>query len=377
MASVTMRETIQSDQSAGAVVALRLLPAAVRTSVLARLASDRRVTLVELVRDLAPLLSHRLAQGPLRDLLAAVVDVLVTEGLARDERGRIELTDRGVLAVRVALAPVPLPKDWAGFRDCRLVALALGITDLSAARLRGLRAPEGLRTAVLQRAHGLPFAGRTSAATLRNQLAMIALGKAFGDPVKAQIRARDGLPPRTARVLAGQLARRPRDLGTDNRLIATLAAEAVGAFQTDADAVRVALLRRWLGASIDAVSSQPVPAKVESREVIPEAARPLSANRPGLDGFIAAVLAAADQKADGWPGNRKAPIARVFDQMTLLYPSWGVSETEFKSMLLEAHRLGRLTLATADLKSRDKLGEIERSAIAFKNAILHFIRVDV
>jgi hypothetical protein len=45
-------------------------------------------------------------------------------------------------------------------------------------------------------------------------------------------------------------------------------------------------------------------------------------------------------------------------------------------MLAEAHRTGHLILASADLKGKHQMKEFQASAIAYKNMVWHFVRVD-
>ena len=45
-------------------------------------------------------------------------------------------------------------------------------------------------------------------------------------------------------------------------------------------------------------------------------------------------------------------------------------------MLAEAHRLGALVLANADLKDKKNMAAIESSAVPYKNTVWHFVRVD-
>ena len=113
----------------------RRLPAAVRAIVIARLAPEARASHADLIRDLSPYLSQKLAAGAIRDMLSEIVAELVDAGLAVEDCGRITLLDRGNAEARKLLAPAPLPKDWIGVRDCRLVPLALGITGQPAAKL--------------------------------------------------------------------------------------------------------------------------------------------------------------------------------------------------------------------------------------------------
>jgi hypothetical protein len=81
-------------------------------------------------------------------------------------------------------------------------------------------------------------------------------------------------------------------------------------------------------------------------------------------------------RAEGWPGNRKAYISHVWHLMREKHPHWGLSEIEFKCMLTEAHRAGNLALANADLKDNGRLRELQESAVVYKNAVFHFVRVE-
>jgi hypothetical protein len=74
-------------------------------------------------------------------------------------------------------------------------------------------------------------------------------------------------------------------------------------------------------------------------------------------------------------GNRKAYISDVWQALAQGRPEWGLTEIEFKSMLAEAHRTGHVVLANADLKDRRSLPRVQQSALAFKNSVLHFVRV--
>ena len=68
--------------------------------------------------------------------------------------------------------------------------------------------------------------------------------------------------------------------------------------------------------------------------------RPSAANRPDLPGFVKVVQSAAAAHAEGWPGNRKALVSRVFAAIAAAHPGWGLTLVEFKAMLAECHRIG-------------------------------------
>ena len=80
--------------------------------------------------------------------------------------------------------------------------------------------------------------------------------------------------------------------------------------------------------------------------------------------------------AEGWPGNRKAFISQVWPSIRDGRPEWGLSDIEFKCMLVEAHRAGRLALTTADLRNKNNIKDIQDSAISYMNTVWHLVRVE-
>jgi hypothetical protein len=368
------------------IPALPLLPA-IPAIVLARAACESGVTQGELSRDLGPYFAHRLAPAAWRETLAAAIATLSVQGLITVTRNRVAVTDKGREALTRELGGHPLPRTWAEMRDSRLVARALGLHAQPGTKIKALAKPDGLRAAILQRHFGLRIKGAPSPAKLRQALAVVALERAFGNSLKGSLGSRTGLAPKAGRLLAGQLSKRPRDFGTDSRLVAALAAEQVGAFQTDADALRIALLRDFVAAHLPASTTAPR-ASTEAQPAVnvkirqapppttPQASRPAAANRPDLPGFATVVLSAARARAEGWPGNRKAYISHVWNAVRAQHPEWGLTDIEFKAMLAEAHRTGHVVLANADLKDKRSLKELQESAVAYKNTVWHFVRVE-
>ncbi len=359
-----------------------------RMLVAARMVADGGATRAELAKDLGALTAHRLSPAEWRGVLDHETAALLAEGYATEARSRVTLTAAGHTAALEALGIKPAAKPlrllWSDVRDIRLIAVALGIEGEPAAKLRLLGRPDGLRAAVLQTTYALTLRSRTSPARLRAALAVIALQRAFGNSIRDAMDAGAGLSAKAGRLLAGQLAHKPRDFGTDARLIAALAAEAVGSPQSDADAVRAAILRRFVGeiapagpraivtAPVIAALAPPLPAAGMPLGAV---TRPPAASRPDLEGFAKAIQALAGACAEGWPGNRKAYISDIWLALRSNHPQWGLSEIEFKSMLAEAHRTGHVILANADLKDRRSLAKVQMSALAFKNAVLHYVRV--
>jgi len=362
---------------------------ALRLLVLARVAAETGATQSELARDLAPYVTHKLAPAEWRDTLARVTTALVVNGAMSMSRNRAELTAAGREMLVRELGGKPLPKTWAEIRDVRIMARMLGLEGASVSRLKALAKPDGLRAAILVRAFALKIKGAPSTAKLRQALATVALERAFGNKLKGGLGDRTGLAPKAGRLLAGQLAIRPRDFGTDGRLVAALAAEQAGAFQPDADSLRTAILRACVARSLageppraappppvaivrntsgaDAASPKPEPVKP---------ARPAAATRPDLAGFAHVVQSAASARAEGWPGNRKAFISHVWSVVQEKHPEWGLTDIEFKAMLAEAHRTGHVVLANADLKDKKNMKDLQDSAVAYKNTVWHFVRVE-
>lgn len=367
------------------------VPHAVRIALLCRIAIGSGCTVGEAQRDLAPLVSHKLTGLAWRTVCDAALRELTTRNLATRSGQRLSISEAGLAEAKRVLGPMPIAADWPTLRDVRLVAVALEVASAPAARIKSLSRPDGLRAVILERHYALPVKPKASPASIRAALAVVALDRAFGNGVKDGLGAGAGLAPKTSRLLASQLAKKSRDLGTDGRLIAVLAAEAVGAQRTDADELRLAILRRWVGSSIEASApmyaaprvatpieplARATPGSTEATAPVAAKPRPAVATRPDLAGFASAVTKVARMHAKGWPGSRKAMIADVWTTLSSAFPQWGLSPEEFKTMLAEAHRVGELALATADLKDKGNLGQLQNSAITYKNTVWHLIRVD-
>lgn len=351
-------------------------------AVLCRVAAEGGATRNELTKDIGPLVSQKLSPSELRGMLDAALDAALSNGMITAARNRFALTPAGLETAKVHLGCQSIPSDWSTIRDVRLVATALGLPDLSERRAKQLARPDGLRAAIIQQAYQLSPRKCGSSAKLRSALAAIALERAFGNKLKSEFASGKGLSARAGRLLAGQLARKPRDFGTDTRLIAALAAEACGSAQPDAGSLRLAILRNALGRRIDASLGRTSVQKPAERTAPPapqsptNTQKPAAASRPDLPGFAKAVKKAAKQHGEGWPGNMKAFISHVWTSIQSGHPEWGVTEIEFKAMLAEAHRTGHIMLANADLKSKDKAKDVQESAINYKNTVWHYVRVD-
>lgn len=358
-----------------------------RLMVLARIACDEGATRPELARELGPYVGV----GPVARMpIEAELAQLVRAGHSIESRSRFSASPEGLERLYPDLNIKALPKTWTELRDIRLVAKALGLEREAPSRLKSLADPDVLRAEVLIHFYGLALKGNSSSIKLRTALAVTALERAFGNRIKGELSASTGLNAKASRVLAGQLLRKPRDAGTDKRLVAMLAAEAVGSSKIGIDLIRVGILKRYALAKPTAapplrpeqVAAQPTAAAAQPAMPAPTTAstasaqRPSAANRPDLPGFVKVVQTAACALAEGWPGNRKALISRVYAAIMQEHSGWGLSLVEFKAMLAECHRIGKLALVTADLKDKRMLDELKQSQIVYKNTVWHLVRVE-
>jgi hypothetical protein len=351
-----------------------------------------------IAKELGAITTHLIApeiwQAQLDRDLAALADA----GLADVKASSAAATDAGLKRAAIMLGGRGVfPKTWTDARDVRLMARALGLENESPAKLKRLSKPDGLRVAILVKSFGLKLRGTPSPVKVRSALAKVALSRAFGNSVEAAAGGRTGLSAKAGRALAGRLASTPQDFRTDSRLIAALAADQVHASGLDFSSLQLALLRRFVTkgevpaaliqrkarrgkvkAKLRLVPPPPVAVQAAVVPVVPvaEVALAVSNDRPSLTAFVADVLALATPVAEGFMGNRKAFISRVWSTVSVQRSRWGLTEIEFKCMLAEAHRVGALVLANADLKDGRHLADIQASALSYKNAVFHYVRID-
>lgn len=362
----------------------------------------------EIVRDLAQYAEPPGSSSVLKAELGLAIAGLMADGRIDRDGDRLAPTETGVRSMATLAGPVmtaaaPVMPRSTEARQCLLTAWALGVTHGSAPRRKAAEKADGLRALIVEAAWGIETAGRPSASRIRSRLAVLALERAFGSGIRSGLGAKTAMSAKASRLLAGQLARKPRQHATDARLVAQLAAEAVGASRPDLALLRQGVVRRHLargtlrlipGPEQQATRPAPMPAVARAsvepangepaarpahpvRLVTPEAPEPgPAAACPAREAFAAAVKAAAAECAEGWPGNRKAFVSHVWRLIRERHAGWRIGEIEFKSMLAEAHRLGLVVLANADLRDRRTLADIEASAVSYKNTVWHFVRVE-
>lgn len=353
-------------------------------------------TRADLQRDLAALVAPKITGTAFRRAAELAIGALTDKSAITEHRSRLTATDTGhASACQLLGHSAALQAGWPSVRDVLLIN-ALGLKHVSPAILKALTRAEGLAALMLQQHYALGCTKVLSPTTLRSELAVIALERAFGNKIKTGLGKGSGLPGKAGRILAGQLFKQPRDIATDGKLVGLLAAETYGAVDASLEALSTALLRRLTNArlpdsaikSLDKRLPRPSPAAdndasplstpvAEPNALRPQrpAARP-EAIRPDMPEFASAVVSAARPVSEGWPGNRKAFISLVWNAIRNTRPEWELSEIAFKSMLAEAHRTGHVVLAGADLKDKCDLKELEDSKILYKNTVWHFVRVE-
>jgi hypothetical protein len=370
--------------------------------------------------DLACLAGEGVAPKAWRQAFDRDVATLASAGLMHVLGANLEITDAGRMRAPMLVGGKgPWPKTWSDVLSIRLMAKALGLEGESPAKTKLLAKPDGLRAAILQKSFGIKVKGVPTASRVRSALAVVALERAFGNKIRAGVAGKSGLSAKAGRALAGQLAITPRDFGTDSRLVSALAAEQAGTAATDFAALQSALLRRYvIGRAAPAAVKATKPKRATRRKAGP-GAKPMAAApvrerpdvhvaadlspaliaghaaalaagqtigsatnlaarpvRPDLPAFASEIRALAATRATGWAGNRKAFISHVWSTVAVARADWGLTEIEFKCMLAEAHRAGHLVLTHSDLKDAATLKDVQASAVSFKNAVFHVVRVD-
>jgi hypothetical protein len=368
-------------------------PLTVTDLVLLRIAASS-ATRADLQRDVAPLLAPKTSGTEFRRSAEFAIGTLSDAHHVTEAKGRLTTSAKGRQVAEATLgAERALGASWADIKSA-LLRRAFDMRETPAIQKAAQRL-EGLAAIVLQHHFKLATGRVLSPASLRAELAVVALVKAFGNKIKTGLGKGAGLPAKPGRVLAGQLFKQPREIASDGKLIVQLAAEIAGTRETTFEALERAVLRRLTSPKTTCEGADPplqrpkrvsppprearspAPKPANDRAPLADSAPPLlrAISPPDMVEFCRAVIDAARPVAEGWPGNLKAFISLVWKAIRNARPDWGLSEVAFKAMLAEAHRSGRIELASADLKDGRDLKSLEDSKILYKNTVWHFVRV--
>lgn len=332
---------------------------AVAEVVLARLmaAPGGKLGRSRLVHELAPYSEHRLSPAEWREVIERVLHGMSDRGLMSEAASSVTLARKGRSEGERLLARKPGRLSWPDVRDGELIARALGLTTGHRQRA-WLRRGAGLRAAVLSRALGLKPAECRTPATMRDALFQIAVRRGLAER-SPDIASGAGERRRIAALLVGHRHAAPT---TDAGLVAEVAADQIGARGTSPAALRLQILRQFIGTGGNTASGLRL---LAPPRLFPD---------PGE--FAGEVRNFARRHAQGWQGNRRALISAVWPEISGAHPEWGLDVTRYKSLLTDAHRAGRLSLVNADLRDKGSLPDLEASAVAYRNTVWHFIRVE-
>lgn len=329
---------------------------------LALLAAGETITMRQLRGRLEPYLRHR------SGLLDATLSALIEAGdVVRVGRSRLRLDDTArVDAIAAAGLTITAGVDWQRLSRVELPALALRLPMPSGPALARFRAADGLRAAILNHHHALRLATFPTLVQVRDALLWRSLADAQHAPHWLQgCDAQIGRGFSVGAVAGLLLSNR---LGPSSRLdwqaaIRQLAAAAVGAPRTDADALRIACVQRSLAPIATDGDDQP------ACRASPTAEPPAE-----LTEFAQAVQRLAARIHTGRFGTQLLFIAPLRDAWCAAYG--GANRADFAAQLIAAHRLGMLRLARADLVPAMDRSLVSDSEITYQGAEFHFLHVE-
>jgi hypothetical protein len=315
--------------------------------ILARLSVPTRAGMAhsDIVKTLSSLLQRELAERERRDEIAQAVERLRARGFVDDGALKLSEAGRKRLCAAMGIDSVPKARNWGEFKRKHLARL------LDKSGMSPGTANPGL--VLIARSLGLPDEAARSKATLANACLARSLG------VEGRNLTLFGL--RTAAVAASLGV--PVKPKLDDVL--RISARAISGARTagTADIVE-ALAARWLAAATLAP--------------MPDAQRSPSANGGGTDSLnrtVEKVLESARSASSRRFGPDKVFIASVWESLRADPEVAALGEAGFKSLLVEAHRHGVLTLARADLVAAMDPADVAASETHHLNATYHFIQV--
>ncbi|MBK8975333.1 MAG: hypothetical protein IPM29_05365 [Planctomycetes bacterium] len=307
------------------------------------------------LREALKALRPHAGQAALEESRELVLRDLFQAGRVEPDGRRYTLAPSAAAALRreLGLGLTESAGTWTAFRDGRLTARALGLPPPDAQSLRRFSQAPGLRAAIVATAHRLPVAPYPTATEALDAFGWHALSQVLGDPLDDW----RGLAFGRGAVVACLLG---RDVGiteplTPAKLLARLAAAAVGAPGPDPRALRATILRRWRAGEPPALA--PVP----------------RAPAPKVESFTEALRMAL--RGDGAPAGTLVLISDAYAALARRDPTAAGDLPTFKRRLLAAARERKLELSRADLAEAVDPGELRRSEIRDLIATFHYVRL--
>ncbi|WP_404364705.1 hypothetical protein ACIHQR_31090 [Corallococcus coralloides] len=307
-----------------------------------------------LAKTLQAFVEHHWSRGEWTERFDSLVERLLDTGLVQKRSSAsLTLTAQGrQQALKFLRVDSPKGLTWKRVRQQYLLAKDLGLPTSKAALAR-LSNADGMRALLLKRAHQVEGPELPTLAQVRDRLLWRKLG----------VETHEKFTLRAAQAhLLGKLLE--QEVGDPKRGVEQLAARAVGASRVDAEALRLATLRKWV-----LTEKTPAPGKKPAQGVAVDAPREAAPSDPAS--FAKNVLRVARALPTGRFGDDKVFISHVWKAMQ---PGW-VSREAFDSALLEANRKRHLTLTRADLVSVMNPADVAESEVRFYGATFHFVVV--
>ncbi|EDX83830.1 hypothetical protein S7335_1527 [Synechococcus sp. PCC 7335] len=293
-------------------------------------------------------------------------------------KARYQTTDKGTQHILslLGLKTLPTRLQWTTLKSTYWIAYALSLPALSSETRKQLADADGLRAAILQSEYDLPVEAFSTLVQTRNAL----LWQQLCDPsvsqsLQDQLHQLNQQPFNQGNImgaLLNNLLQTPNSLKWDKAL-KQLVAKAISARRTDPNELRLAVLRQAL--------SDTVAESVSGLEVLDQSISKPSTDHQEfsnleLEDFSNTVLMAAKDTDEGWFGDNKVFISRVWETLNSQQPDWNLTLEAFKQKLLEASRKEWIQLSRADLGYLLNAKDLAASEIIYLQSQFHFIRID-
>jgi hypothetical protein len=280
--------------------------------------------------------------------LDRAIKQLIAQGHASLQGDKLELTTSGKASARAVLGG-DVNKPWTYIRDRRLSILALGLDANDAETRRKLAKPNTLRAAIIAVACGLPKDLTLMPASVRSELVWRVLRSAIPEIIgRGPFPVIDKSNPVDCSILAGLAGVPAKRI---DKVLAALAARAVGAPKAEVDVLRKRLVQLALSRVAPATG-----VAVEPR---------------GLDDFGERVKTVA-RTLNTPPFQGRVAIAQIYDEYGRHHPDAG-SLANFKERLITAARARKLDLSRLDLPEHMDRDLRERSHTPWDSGAVHFV----